>query len=135
MPRWLRVRVPHLALAIGTILVGLVVHGWGGGLPAAARDVIGDMLWAAMVVWWTGVAAPAAPLRLRAATSLAICFIVELSQMYHSPGLDALRHTTVGQLVLGTGFDPRDIVAYTVGVAIAAFLDHKLVAGASRRAV
>jgi hypothetical protein len=54
---------------------------------------------------------------------LAICFAVELSQLYHAPALDALRETTAGHLVLGSGFDPRDLIAYAAGVCAAALVD------------
>ena len=80
-----------------------------------------------MVAWLVGAAAPGAPLRLRAAAALAICAGVEMSQLYHTTALAALRRTTAGQLVLGSGFDPRDLMAYTLGVLVAAFLERGVV--------
>jgi len=116
-------RVPHLALAAGTIAVGLAVHLHGGALPPAARDMIGDALWAAMVMWLVGAAAPGSRLTARAALAVAFCFAIEFSQLYHTAVLDAIRATTAGHLVLGSGFDPRDLAAYAAGVLGAAFLD------------
>lgn len=113
-----RARIRYVALAVGTAAVGLIVNRGGGGLPPVVRDVLGDALWAAMLTWWIAAAAPALRLPWRAAVALACCFIVEFSQMYHAPALDALRRTTVGHLVLGSGFDPRDLVAYTAGVLV-----------------
>lgn len=52
-----------------------------------------------------------------------ICFAVEASQLFHTPGLDAFRATTVGQLVLGSGFDSLDLASYTAGVLAAALLE------------
>jgi hypothetical protein len=75
-----------------------------------------------MIVWWIGVAAPRQPLPARAAAAMAICAAVEISQQYHTPWLDAVRSTTVGHLVLGSGYDPRDFVAYAAGVLIAVLL-------------
>jgi hypothetical protein len=43
--------------------------------------------------------------------------------LVHTPALDTLRRTTIGQLTLGTGFDLRDLLAYTLGVLAAAFLE------------
>ncbi|MGH9884014.1 MAG: DUF2809 domain-containing protein [bacterium] len=106
-----------------TIAVGLVVHWHGTALGPNAQDILGDALWAAMLVWWISVLAPNAALRARVAVALAICFAVELSQRFHTPSLDALRETTVGHLVLGSGFDPRDFVSYTLGVLAAAGLE------------
>ena len=76
-----------------------------------------------MVAWWIGAIAPGASLRIRAATALAICVAVEMSQLYHTTMLDALRRTTAGSLMLGSGFDPRDLVAYTLGVLFAVILE------------
>jgi hypothetical protein len=80
-----------------------------------------------MIAWWVGALAPGASLRLRAAGALALCVAVELSQLYHTTALDALRGTTLGHLVLGSGFDPRDLVAYTLGVLVAAVLERAVV--------
>jgi hypothetical protein len=120
----LPMRLRHVVLAVVTIAAGLAVHFVGRGTQAPVwRDVLGDALWAAMMFWWTGIAAPRARTAVRAAAALGICVAVELGQLYHSPGLDALRRTTLGHLVLGSGFDPRDLVAYAAGVIIAASID------------
>jgi len=116
----------YIALAAGTIALGLGVHWRGGLLNSTLRDVLGDALWAAMVAWWIGAIAPGASLRTRAAAALAICIGVEVSQLYHSTVLDALRNTTAGDLVLGSGFDPRDLMAYTLGVLAAAVVERGL---------
>lgn len=119
---YLRGRTRYIALALGTIAVGLLVHR-GVFLGRTARDVLGDALWAAMMVWWISALKPDAPLLLRSAAALAVCFAVELGQLIHTPGLDALRNTAFGSLVLGSGFDPRDFVSYAVGVLAAAAID------------
>lgn len=111
-----------VALALGTIAVGLAVHVGDTGLGVDARDVLGDALWAAMIVWWITAIAPRARLAQRAATAYALCALVELSQRIHTPTLDAIRATRLGHLVLGSGFDPRDFAAYAVGVLAAAVL-------------
>lgn len=122
-----RARLTYLTLAVGTIAFGLVVHLRGGVLDATTRDIAGDALWAAMMVWWAGAIAPAARPRTRALVALGICFGVEFSQLWHAPALDALRGTTAGHLVLGSGFDPRDLAAYAAGILAAMFLDHTVV--------
>lgn len=116
----LRSRFNHLLLACATIVVGLAVHLGGRSLPPAINDVLGDALWAAMMLWWMGVLAPRAPLWVRAVAALAVCVAVELSQAVRTPALDAIRSTLVGHLVLGSGFDPRDFIAYAGGVLAAA---------------
>jgi hypothetical protein len=118
-----RARAVYVALALATIALGLLVHLRSTVLGPAARDVLGDALWAAMIAWWTGALAPRARLAMRSASAYAVCVAVEVSQLYHAPTLDAVRATRLGHLVLGSGFDPRDLAAYALGVAGAALLD------------
>ena len=123
MAKWFAARLRYLALAALTVVLGLVVH-LGGPRPAPAwRDVLGDALWAAMILWGAGAAVPWVRPAVRAAAALGVCFAVEVSQLYHAPALDALRGTTLGQLALGSGFDARDLAAYAAGVLAAALLD------------
>ena len=119
----INMRLRYVALAVSTIALGLFVHLGGGALAPAARDVLGDMLWAAMLTWWVSALVPSRSLRFRAALALAGCFAVELSQLVHTPALDAVRSSRLGHLVLGSGFDPRDLLAYTGGVLAAVLLD------------
>jgi hypothetical protein len=118
-----RARGRYAVLAGVTIAAGLAVHFAGGRAPTSAwRDILGDALWAAMILGWIGIALPRAHPAARAAAALAICFAVEFSQLLHAPWLDAWRGSTVGHLVLGSGFDPRDLGAYAAGVLVAASL-------------
>ena len=121
-----RQRITYVALALGTIVVGLIVHLRGGMLGREVRDILGDALWASMIVWWVSALVPRARPRVRYGAAYTICALVELSQAYQTPTLDALRAGAIGQLVLGSGFDPRDFVAYAIGVAAAAVLDMTL---------
>jgi hypothetical protein len=115
-----------LGVVLAAIGLGLAVHEIGFGLPSTARDITGDALWALMMFAWLGVFWPRGSLRDRALVAVAICWAVELSQIYHTPQLDALRQTMLGQLLLGTGFDPRDLAAYALGVLVGGSLEHVL---------
>lgn len=123
VPSPLRARLGFVALALGTIAVGLVVHRRGTLLPATLRDLLGDALWAMMMGWWIGALAPNARPASRAGLALAICWTVEFSQLYHAPVVDGWRLTTPGQLILGTGFDVRDLGAYALGVFVTLILE------------
>lgn len=124
----LRTRRPYLVAALLTIVVGLLVHRGVLPLPPLLRDKAGDALWAMMIVWWVGVVRPAAPVVWRAAVAMLVCVAVETSQLLHSPSLDALRATAPGRLVLGSGFDAYDFVAYALGVAVAMVVDARWLA-------
>jgi hypothetical protein len=131
----LRRRAFFVALALVTIAVGLLVHLRGGDtFGHEAQDKLGDALWAAMIAWWIGALAPRARLMSRALAAFAICAAVEFSQLLHTPALDAVRATRLGHLVLGSGFDPRDLLAYALGVAGAALLETAINARRWRRA-
>ena len=60
----------------------------------------------------------------RATISLVLAFVVEISQLYHAPWIDSIRHTTLGGLVLGFGFLWTDLVCYTVGIVIGAVAEY-----------
>ena len=109
-------RPQAVALAVATIVVGLGVHRLA---PAGdARDIAGDALWAAMMFWWVTALWPSASAGARALAALAISWAVEFSQLSHASWLEQLRATRMGPLVLGTGFDPRDLVSYAAGIAV-----------------
>ena len=117
------IRLRYIACALGTIVLGLLVHERGQALGRVAQDVAGDALWAVMIVWWVSAATPHSARLTRTAIALAVCVAVELSQLSHAPILMTLRATRLGVLVLGSGFDARDLAAYAFGIAVAALID------------
>jgi hypothetical protein len=123
-----RTRLTHVAAALATIALGLLVHLKGAFLGDTARDVIGDALWASMIVWSVGAIVPRAQIAVRTLAAYGVCVAVEVSQLYHTPWLDAVRATRLGQLTLGSGFDSRDLVAYALGVCGAAIVESLLCA-------
>ena len=58
---------------------------------------------------------------------LALAFLVEISQLYHAPWIDAIRQTALGGLVLGFGFLWTDLVCYSVGVMIGVMAERAIV--------
>lgn len=116
-------RLTYLGLVVLTIAIGLWVHRGGLPLGTAAQDVAGDALWAVMMVWWVGAITPATAVLTRGAVALAVCMAVEVSQLVHAPWIDGVRASTLGSLVLGTGFDARDLLAYAGGVAVGVALE------------
>jgi len=125
-----RLRAAYAASALVTIAVGLAFRFGSTGLPLAVHDVVGDALWAVMLTWWVSALWPRRARIARAAIALGTCWAVEVSQLVHAPGLDAVRGTTLGQLVLGSGFDPRDLAAYALGVLAAVAIERAVAARA-----
>lgn len=77
----------------------------------------GDVLWACMVYALIGLLAPRLSIGRRTLVAWALCMLVECSQCFHAPWLDALRATTWGHLALGSTFVWSDLLCYTLGAA------------------
>ncbi len=115
------------ALWIG-IIAAVIVFGLGtrSSVVPVSRMItgyVGDAAWAVAVFLGYGLLFPGIStmkvVTLAAATSLA----VELSQLYHAHWLDSVRSTTLGHLVLGSGFDPIDLLCYATGIGAAALIE------------
>ncbi len=63
------------------------------------------------------------PAKAIALTTLLFSFAIEFSQLYHAPWIDSLRATRLGGLVLGFSFVWSDLLCYSAGVLIGAFVE------------
>jgi len=111
----------HLALLVPTVALGLLSR-----TSVAAKtwpffaEYGGDTLWAAALFFLIGLAVgPRLPLPQRAVLAVLLSFVVECSQLYHAPWIDALRATLPGKLILGQGFLWSDLLCYACGVLLA----------------
>jgi hypothetical protein len=111
-----RSRMGYLVLAGLTMVAGLASRRYGPRLPRWVVAYAGDALWALLVFWLVGLLRPNWRSRGVASVAWGFAIAIEISQLYHAPWLDSLRHTTLGSLVLGHGFLWSDISSYTVGV-------------------
>jgi len=107
-------------------MVGIAVRFAPLGLPSFVTKYAGSMLWAAMIYWIVSTLLPVRRLRIVTLLSGSIASAIEFFKLYHSPGMDAFRHTVPGILLLGRFFSVRDIVAYWIAIGIAAYLDASL---------
>ena len=128
-----RRRDVYVGLLLVTVLTGFAVHMHGHFLGGLVRDVLGDALWAAMIVWLLALALPNAKTRSIAIGAIIVCVAVELSQLLRAEWLEDVRGTMVGHLVLGSDYDTRDLFAYGAGVVAAALLDVALRRRSARR--
>ncbi|MEM1492010.1 DUF2809 domain-containing protein [Bacillus velezensis] len=92
-------------------------------LPGIINAYLGDALWAAMIFTGFGLLFRNIRTETAAFLSLSFCCLIECSQLYHAPWIDAIRNSTLGGLILGWQFVWSDIFAYTLGVCAAAFLE------------
>ena len=110
----------YVLLVLAVIAAGLASRRYPDLLPAQLGKYPGDALWALMVLLLIGLARPSWPVGRVAAAALATSFAVEFSQLYQADWINAIRHTTLGHLVLGSTFNALDLLAYTAGVAVGA---------------
>lgn len=117
-------------LCLSIIAAGLALRGFGLGLglPAFAVKYGGSMLWGTMVFFLVAIAASTLSRPMIALTAAVIAVGVELFRLVHFPWLDSFRLTMAGALLLGRIFSPWNMLAYAVGIGLAALLDRFIVA-------
>jgi Protein of unknown function (DUF2809) len=116
-------RLKYVGLGVVTVLAGLTVRFAPLGLPWFVVKYGGSTMWALMVYWVLAFIWPRSRVGWLALVAGVIATLVELQRLYHSPGLDAFRHSLAGILLLGNFFAVRDIAAYWLAIAVAAVVD------------
>lgn len=108
-----------LVAAALVIVAGLAVHLLGSG-PVA--DFAGDALYAVMIYLVIAAVFARAASWLIGTAAVVVCALIEVFQLTGLPGVWAEAFWPV-RLVLGAGFDARDLIAYAVGVVVATTCD------------
>ena len=108
----------YLVATIGVVGLGLASRHVHGLVPQVLGKYPGDALWTLMVFFGLGAMLPQASTARVTDYAIAISFVVEFTQLCQAPWINAIRGTTVGHLVLGSGFGWGDLVAYAVGAGI-----------------
>ena len=116
--RWL---IAILALLV--IAVGLASRRGLVQFPAVLGNYPGDALWAWVVLLCVAWVRPSITRGRLVGVSLMIAFAIEFLQLYQAPWIQAVRANKLAYLVLGNGFDPLDLPAYVVGIALGAAVD------------
>lgn len=108
-------RVVAAVLIVVAVAAGLFVH---GALPdTAATDIAGDALYVVVVWGLVVMLAPRLPAPAVAGIVLVWCIAVELFQLTGLPEEWGAAFPPV-MLVLGTVFDPRDLLIYAAATAV-----------------
>ncbi|AME05664.1 DUF2809 domain-containing protein [Bacillus siamensis] len=120
-----RHRLTYGALTVFIIALGLLSRTAciTNLLPGMINAYLGDALWAAMIFTGFGFLFRNIRTETAAILSLSFCCLIECSQLYHAPWIDAIRSSTLGGLILGWQFVWSDIFAYTLAVCAAALLE------------
>lgn len=121
-----RSRITYGIVIILVIILGLCSRRYSNIFPDWIGEYAGDTLWALMIFLSTGFIFRAWPTLKAGIISLSFCFLIEISQLYHSPWIDSIRKTTLGSLILGFGFLWTDILCYIIGITIGFLLEKLL---------
>ena len=113
-----RNRIVYFLSVTIVILLGLSSRKYAGYLPEYINTYLGDALWAVMIYLFAALLLKDRKPSRIALFSLSFCYLIEISQLYHAPWIDAIRNTRLGGLVLGFAFLWTDIIAYTIGVGV-----------------
>ena len=125
MKSWIifRSRLGLALLSFVIIALGLASRRGYFPFPEALGNYPGDALWAWVVLLCVAWVRPAITRTKLIGWSLLIAFAIEFLQLYQAPWMQALRANKLAYLVLGNGFDPLDLLAYVVGIALGAAVD------------
>lgn len=118
-----RPRSVWFALIVVVILLGLGSRRFGDHLPGLVAAYAGDTLWATAAFLGFGFVMPRASTWAIALLAMATSVLVEISQLYKSPWIDAIRRTTLGGLALGFDFVWSDWACYAVGVVLGILIE------------
>jgi hypothetical protein len=112
------------SLVLATCALGLACR-----LPWAPQVVslyCGDVLWGSLFFLLFACTAPRQQTSRLWLAAVTLTEAIELSQLYHSPAVDAVRGTRLGGLLLGHGFLWSDVLCVALGASLAALLDARL---------
>jgi hypothetical protein len=118
-----RNRYLYIIAALIVVTLGLVSRKMVNHLPVIVNMYLGDALWALMIYLYLAIIFKTLSIKRVAISSLLFCYLIELSQLYHTTWIDQIRNTRLGGLVLGFGFLWSDILAYTMGVGIGMLIE------------
>ena len=113
--------VAALVLLAAELLIALFVR------DAFVRPYVGDVL-AVILVFMALRAVLAIEPWKAAAVALAIATVIEIGQLIDILDRLGLAHHQWLRVVLGMGFDAKDLLAYAVGALTAIWLDRQMVA-------
>ena len=119
-------RLYYLIVLPVVICLGLLSRRLNDYIPDVIDLYLGDSLWALMIYILIRMLFINWSQKQAAFVGLLFCFIIELTQLYHSNWIDAIRNTTLGGLVLGYGFLWSDLIAYLLGILLGYIIDVKI---------
>jgi glycopeptide antibiotics resistance protein len=111
--------------AAAVVVLGLGSRRWAF-VPEFFAVNAGDALWTVEAFLVLAILFRRAPSYALGLAAFGVSALVELSQLYRAPWLTDIRDTTLGALLLGSGFLWVDFLRYAVGAGVAYIIDSRL---------
>jgi hypothetical protein len=124
-----RRRLIYGLLIVILIPLGLAIRKYPQALYSFIAQYAGDTVWAAMVYFMFTFLFPLWPLRKKLLAAFLFCYLIEISELYQAPWINAIRATWLGGRILGYGFLWSDLACYAVGIFLATFGDRLMFYG------
>jgi hypothetical protein len=120
-----RRRSPQLQIALIAlgVVLGLGSRRYDEHLPGVVSAYAGDTLWALVAFLGIGLLLPRTSTWAIAFLAMSFSAAIEVSQLYHAPWIDSIRHTTPGGLLLGYGLLWGDLACYAVGIGLGVVIE------------
>jgi hypothetical protein len=113
----------YLFIMIVILAFGLPARIIQDQLPKWYALYFGDYLWAMLLFFIFALMVRNVSTFKVAVITLSFTYLVEISQLFQPQWLEYLRSIKLFALVLGHGFLWSDIIAYTLGVLTAAYME------------
>lgn len=114
----------YYSIAVLLVIVSGIASRHYHFFPVFLNKYPEDALWALMIFLGFGFLLPSYKTRYCALYALLFSFSIEFSQLYQADWLNTIRKTTLGHLVLGSGFDVIDFIAYSIGILLGVLLEY-----------
>lgn len=118
-------RIIYLVLSIICFAICALIVAFFSRTPFI-RGFIGDVVIVALLYFFVKVFVDAKPFRL-ALFVLASAFFVEFLQYLRIIETLGLEHSKIARVIIGSVFDPMDLLAYFIGAILVYFIDSCLV--------
>lgn len=118
-----RNRLLYAVMIIIVVVLGLYSRKMEDVIPDFLNTYLGDALWALMIFIALGFIFRVVETKRVALMGISFCYLIELSQLYHTNWIDNIRKTTFGGLVLGYVFSWKDLLAYALGIGVGVIIE------------
>src|SRR5262249_20158562 len=113
-----RSEIVYLGLVGFATWLALLSREYARAHPSSPVEYVGSILWPLVIFSAIGLSFPSISTWQAASWALLVPALIQLCQLYDVPGLEAVRGTSLGLLVLGADFAMGDFACYAAGALV-----------------